>query len=161
MWEIAVGVVVYALIIYLLSFAIRSESLDLFCPAGCKEFGRPQCGDGKGKYYRDGRGDKKDKVATLLDKIEHLSEVDGKTVKWRRSFMLAFFIALLISLLVLKRAPTGPELLLLLFLPFTVIYFGYTFYQQHYYKFVAEFTRENVDIIRGRLKLAKNRTVVI
>lgn len=156
-----VSIVIYAIMIVLIKFALKSESLDIFCPQGTATYSKPTCGDGKGKYYCGARAKEDDKVSDLLNNIEHLSETDSKTVKWRRSFILAVFIAIILSILVLKKFPNGPELLLLIFVPFTVCYFGYTYYQQHYYKFVSDFTKENVDLLRKKLNQTKQTKVVI
>lgn len=156
-----ISIIIYALIIFFVWFAIKSESIDIFCPAGCKIYDKSKCGDGKGKFYLDGRGKKSDKVSVLLNKIEHLSETDEKTVLWRRSFIFSILMSILLSLLVLDHIPDGKELLLMVIVLFVICYFGYTFYRQHYYKFVREFIKENIGFIRKRFKFVKESNVVI
>lgn len=154
-------IILYCVLAFLFWYAGKGESLDIFCPMGTTVFSKPVCGDGKGKFYCEGRGKETDRVAHLLDKLEHLSETDSKNVLWRRSYMLAVLMAFLISVMVLGHAPNGSELLILIFVPFTVTYFGLTFYKQHYNKFVSEFSRENIDLIRKKLNAPRNTKVVI
>lgn len=158
---IAITIAIYVFIIFSIWFAVKSESLDMFCPKGCKTYDTSKCKDGQGKYYVDGRGVKNDRVSELLNKVEHLSEIDKKTVIWRKSFLSAVFITILISVLVLNHVPSGQEILLMIVLSFIVCYFSHMFYYQHYYRFVSDFTKENIDFIRNKLKLQKQRKVVI
>lgn len=149
-----VNIIIYTIVIYIIIFAIRSEKLDLFCPKEySKEYDCKECGDGKGKYYIDGKGNLSDSPSVLLDKIILVSKYQENTVKWRRSIVLAFIICILFSLLVLRRFMEGYELVISMFTIFIIIYQSYSYYQFHYDRYPEFYIKKNVEYLRKKFDL--------
>lgn len=137
----------------LLFFRINNtEKKDLFCPGNVENFCKEKCGDGKGKYYIEGKSNSKDTIKTLLNKINLLSDTNQNTVKWRRCCMLAIISGFVICLLVLRKIPKGRDFFLMVVSIFLIYYGSFNYYSFHYDKFPSEFIKENTGIIRDLLE---------
>ncbi len=145
-------IVVYVILIIFLVFAIKSEKLDLFCPKDKKKYDCEACGDGKGKYYIDGKYEEDDDVDKILLKIEWLSEYNEKTVKWRRVYILSFFSVVLYSLLT-GTLSSGKKALLLFLSMFIIFYSSFSYYYFHFEKFPEHYIKNNIYHLRKKLEL--------
>ena len=152
--EEVISIVIYIIVIFLFIRAVKAEKLDMYCPPEVKEF-CSDCGDGKGKFYIKNKGDKGDSVSELLTKISSGANYDAKSVKWRRSIILAFIASILICLVVLRKLPSGFEFFTMMILIFLVIYGSFSYYKFHYDKFPIHNIRQNVEMIREKLELKK------
>lgn len=151
--------ITYALTLILLWVAYKAEWKDLHCPnvdisSGlCKPYG-------SGMAYAGSKPNKKDNVSDLLDKIEVASHTEEMTVKWRRSYMLAFFIGLAIWFFVIypsdRRLPKFYEWGLMLFISMMIIYYSFSFYFFHHYSAPYAYIQESVDLVRQNLDLKRN-----
>lgn len=165
MW---LNVIVYAAALFLLFMAWKAEFLDLHCPypSASKE---ECCGDGCGMAYRGSKPDIHDDNHTLLDRINVASRTEERTVKWRRSYMLAWVIFILIWLAVFYREslfknseglasssglggwPPYHTLIIFLFITTMVIYYSYSYYEFHHYDAPMRYIRESTQLLRERM----------
>lgn len=149
-----ISCLIYIIIIVIFIRAVKAEKLDMYCPANVKEF-CGECGDGKGKFYIKNKGDENDSVSELLTKISNGASYDFKTVKWRRSIILAIVASILISLVVLQTIPSGHTFFMMVVLIFLVFYGSFSYYKFHYDKFPVHNIKQNVEMIRKKLELDK------
>ena len=148
----------YFLSLIFLWIAYRAEWKDLHCGSvhdsidKCKDFGG-------GMAYAGSEPSNNDSVEVLLSKIEKASYTEELTVKWRRCYILSFFITLFIWLAVIypivNRLPRFYEYFLLLFINTMIIYYSFSFYSFHHYEAPAQYIRKSVELIRDDLNLKK------
>lgn len=147
-------IIVYALSLFLLVRAAQAEHLDLNCPYPNS---KPNecCGDGCGMAYRGSKPYHDDDLNTLFRKIKIATRTEERTVKWRRSYMLAWIILILVWLTIFyptyQKLPDYSTLIMFLFIATMVIYYSYSYYQFHHYDAPYRYIRESVDIIKNKL----------
>ncbi len=138
--------------------AYKSERLDLQCPYPSAPKNR--CGTfGKGMAYQGTEPEENDDVPTLLNKVEKATYTEELTVKWRRSYIIAFLISLFVWGLVVypvcNAPPTGAQWVLTLLIAYFLIYFSFSFYYFHHYYSPINFTRESINLIRNKLNIQR------
>lgn len=148
-----INLITYVISLVILWMAYRAEWKDIHCPNVDTSSGLCQ-NYGGGMAYAGSRPSKKDNVPDLLDKIEIASHTEDMTVKWRRSYILAFFITIAIWFFVIypseNRLPTFYEYPLMLFIVMMIIYYSFSFYYFHHYSAPYAFIQESVEMIRQK-----------
>lgn len=122
-----------------------------------KGYGIPgrKTADGNGTAYYHGRGGKGDSVSELLDRIDWSSYLEKRITMWYRMFMVTVIAIALIVVIVLRKLPTPPALILLsvsIFIPF------YASHQLHYVHgdiYNDYYIRRNVRLLRAKLGLKR------
>lgn len=141
--------IIIVVVLCILIWAIKTERKDLFCTADCTS-----CGDGKGKYYTEGKVEERDNISTSIDKIVYLSDIEQRTVKWRRALLLTIIILCLLFA-IMGKIPDGKDMFLMLLAIFIPIYGSYSYYQYHYYDFPATYIKDNARHIRNLISKQK------
>lgn len=147
-WNKVIKIVVFILFALIVLWCLRSEKKDMFCPE--QHCDSKLCGDGKGKWYQGGMPKTEDTTSDTLDKIVYLSEIESRTVKWRRSLILSLVVMGIIYAIG-SKVPSMKDFFLTLIPVFVVVYGSFSYYQYHYYKFPQEFIKQNVDKLRKKI----------
>lgn len=135
-------------------FSIYCETEDLYYPKGSRPFCKKNktSGDGHGRYYLYGRGNDKDDIPKLLDRIQWTADYEKRTVKWRRCLILAIIISC-VCLCVPCDTNHVKSFAFKLLIIMVFIYFSFSYYYYHHDKFPAMYIKENIDRIKSILKL--------
>jgi len=153
-----VTIAVYIVTLGVLWMAYKSERLDLQCPYPSAS--KDKCGTfGRGMAYQGTEPNSDDTVPALLDKIEKATYTEELTVKWRKSYILAFLISLFVWLLVVYpisgKLPSAAQWMLMLLIGYLFIYFSHSFYYFHHYYSPICFTRESINMIRNKMNIQR------
>ena len=138
----------FTVVVYLGAFialyaAITLEYKDLFCPL------ENQTADyGNGAAYSEGKPASNDDYHTLLAKIRISSRYDEASVYWRRCIIFAVLLSFTLLFCVLKRFPTGYELLA----SFTVIYLFTYLFLVYYQEIVSKAATKQINEATTLLK---------
>jgi len=89
------------------------------------------CNNEKAKPLKGTIPYKRDSNTELINKTKLVASWTRKTVYWRRAFMLSLIIVVGILWIMNARFPTERELILGLFVAFSVLCFSFNFYQFH------------------------------
>ena len=100
-----------------------------------------------------------DSIHKSLSKLEKCISYDVKTIKWRRAYLVANLITILLFISVIRKIPTPSEYLLYLI----IISAGYIFMWSHYVettsKDVLKYTKINMYNIKENIK--KNHSFIL
>ena len=100
-----------------------------------------------------------DSIHKSLSKLEKCISYDVKTIKWRRAYLVANLITILLFISVIRKIPTPSEYLLYLI----IISAGYIFMWSHYVettsKDVLKYTMINMYNIKENIK--KNHSFIL
>lgn len=117
---------VYLGLFIALLFAYKAENQDLYCPHP----GADVCTYGNGAAYAQGIPNENDTLSELLAKLKIASRYDKNSVTWRRCLIFSIIAGLIVSFLILRRLPTGSELLSAVFTIYLLLYLMYEFYKR-------------------------------
>lgn len=95
---------------------------------------------------------KGDSLKRILRKIERCSEYDRKTVKWRRSYMGAVILIILLYVFLYQRKPRNREYLITLSTAFLVFYFNWEHFSIVTSGEAAKYNKENIENLKEILK---------
>lgn len=137
---------IYAFVLVLVIVIFFKERWSLGCEGVFKI-----CDNQNAVPVQNTRSSVKDNIAKILQKIRYASDYTSRFVTWRRTTVLSFAIILVIWGLVLKRMPTGWEILTSLILIFTVITAVDGFYKYHLYDVVGKNISNSVDLLSERI----------
>jgi hypothetical protein len=143
---------IYVLLIFILYYVLKTEKADIMCPEGPNTVDKSVCREGNGKSYAGSQPSKdptKDKIATLLQKIEIAAKAPRKDVLWRRAF-IGCCIGFLLFSAIMRRIPTVPETILL-FITMVIIYGIYSCYNYHHYRHIEDNIVASTEEIKRRL----------
>lgn len=150
------SIVACVILLCILIYTIRMEKADLMCPnIHCES---SECYEGNGKAYFGSKPETADSNTVLLDKIMIAAHADKVTVKWRRSYILAFIITCLLYLLVHRRVPEIYESVLSIVFIMIVFYFSFSYYEYHHLQHATDNLTKCVDILKEnvvKLELGK------
>ena len=138
----------FTIIVYISAFialyaAFILEYKDLFHP---KE---NQVADwGNGAAYSEGNPSKHDDYHTLLAKIRISSRYDEASVYWRRCIIFSVLLSFTLLLVVLKRLPSGYEVLA----SFVIIYLFIFLFLVYYQEVVSKPATKQVNLATEMLK---------
>jgi hypothetical protein len=156
-------IITICIIVFIVLLAYKAEKLDLFCPKDVKKHCN-LCGDGKGKYYVDGKANKDDTVPQLLNKIKISAEFDINTVKWRRCMLIAFIIVVFITCILIPlytKLSKTTLFALMMFIVFIVLYLSFSYYQYHYNRYPVHNIKEALHILKDKLKVKHDAPEII
>lgn len=120
------NITIYLILFITLISAIYLEYIDIYCQG---ESRGNVCKKGEGASYYKGKPKNNDDIDTLLMKMRISSRYDICSVYWRRSIIFSIILSFVGLWLLLKRIPTGAELLV-----FTLITYLLTYFMFHYYQ---------------------------
>ena len=101
--------------------------------------------------FLSGIYEKNDSLYKSLIKLKRCISYDCKTIKWRRSYLIANIITILIFIIIHKKIPSCSDYLLHMI----IIFLGYNFMWENYVKVtskqVLKYANENLKNIRKYL----------
>lgn len=139
--------IVYVLIIVFTVWVLFSECKDLYCPNGGQEsLGSliKGCNDGNGCHIVRSRPIGTDTEEQLRDKIEYGLNLPSHCVYWRRSYIMALIIVILIAYVLLGELISERDLLICLIIVAALLYFSYSYYAYHHDKHIYNNIRDAV-----------------
>lgn len=115
------------------------------------------CYKGDGMPYRGSKPILSDRCPQLLKKIEIAANAEKNSIKWRRSFILAAVICLLVYGLVVMpgRLPEWTQMYVAAIIATFVLYFNFNYYSYHRYKKPTKYIEEATALLAE--KIAKNQ----
>lgn len=141
--------IIYIIIFIVLLYAFLKERSMLGCPMLHGE-----CNNDIAKPLKDTIPSESDDIRILLNKILRASSWTRNTVYWRRSYIISFIAVVAYSWVFNSRFPTERELLLGIFVLFSILCFSFNFYQFHLNN-VAEERIENIlNIVQQKIGAA-------
>ncbi len=107
--------------------------------------------------YRGSKPILSDRCPQLLKKIEIAANAEKNSIKWRRSFILAAVICLLVYGLVVMpgRLPEWTQMYVAAIIATFVLYFNFNYYSYHRYKKPTKYIEEATALLAE--KIAKNQ----
>lgn len=136
-----------------LKFVLKSEKDDLYCPEGPRTKDRSTCVEGKGKLYH--WSNQKQTTDQILDNICSSAKFRTVEIVWRRAFVIAFFSALFIWSVAIRKVPTFGEAIGTVLSMMFVTYAVLNWYSYHHTKHIEMSITEAVNILRNRKKAEK------
>ena len=138
----------FTIIVYISAFialyaAFVLEYKDLFCP-----YENQECKIGNGAAYIDGKPDKHDDYHTLLAKIRISSRYDEASVYWRRCIIFSVALTFTLLLIVLRRLPSGYEVLSSFIIIYLFIFLFLVYYQEVVSKPATKQVNDATDILK-------------
>lgn len=137
---------IYAFVLALVVVVFFKERWSLGCEGVFKI-----CDNQNAVPVKDTRSTITDNINKILQKIRYASDYTSRFVTWRRTIVISFVVMLMIWGLVLRRMPTGWEVLISLILIFTVITAVDGFYKYHLHDVVAKNVSQSVDLLSGKI----------
>lgn len=139
----------FTVIAYLAAFialyaAIILEQKDLFCP-----YENQTSAWGNGAAYAEGKPHSSDNFHTLLAKIRISSRYDEASVYWRRCIIFAVLLSFTLLICVLRRLPTGYELLASFVIIYLFTYLFLVYYQEVVSKAATKQVNEATALIKN------------
>ena len=139
--------IVYIIIITVLIYAFLKERTMLGCPMLHGE-----CNNNIAKPLSGSSPSRTDDINTLFAKLLKASSWTRNTVYWRRSYIISFISIVAYSWVFNSRFPTERELLLGLFILFSILCFSFNFYQFHLNNVAEERIENIINIARTKLE---------
>jgi len=142
-------------------FLLKTERRDIHCEVLADD---ATC-NGDGMSWAGSRPNNEDDVSTLLDKIKKASNAEVKSIKWRRSFILAtvlVYIVVVLGMLYGESSesfggelsfPDARNVYILLTLFFVAIFFTYHYYSCHVYNIPREHIRNSINMIEDKMRI--------
>lgn len=118
--------IVYILVCFVLIYIVLKERAMLGCKGLIED-----CDNYSGKPFINTKPLETDSTAELFEKLSKTSAYTKQVVYWRRAYLLAFIIVLVVFWITYIRWPSERELVVGMFIVFAVIYFSFNFYQFH------------------------------
>ncbi len=137
---------IYAFIVVLVVVIFAKERLSLGCTSNPLE----KCDNENGVAVVGTVPNASDSKDVLLKKISKAGNYTSRFVTWRKTIVIAFIAIAAIWGLILKRIPSGWELLLGMTLIFVIITSVEGFYKYHLYDIVAKNVDDSVDLLRNK-----------
>jgi hypothetical protein len=113
--------------------------------------------DGNGTAYYQGRGCLEDSVPELLDRIDWAAYVEKRTTLWFRTVILTVVATALVVVLVMKKLPKPPALVMLIVAIFIPFYAGHQLHYVHGDVYNDYYIKRNVELLRKKLNLKKGK----
>lgn len=136
-------IIIYLCTLVALYSALILEYKDLFCPL---ENQLPDYGNGAS--YSEGKAKLNDDYYTLLAKIRISSRYDESSVYWRRCIIFSVLLSFTLLFCIMKRFPTGYEVLA----SFTIIYLFTYLFLVYYQEIVSKPATKQVNDATTLLK---------
>ena len=141
----------YVLLIIGFLVIFRIEQREWCCSNPYEIF--EECKKDDAMSFRGSKPNESDDVTTLLDKIEIASNGEVKHIKWRRAFIMACIICIVIYALVITpgELPQWTTMYTIILLTFVIIYFHLNSYSHH--KFSKEYISDSIKLLKQKLDL--------
>lgn len=111
--------------------------------------------EGNGPIHDHGRGDKKESIATILDRMTWLSYCDVRISWWQR-LVTPTLVAVALICLASKELPS-PTMIVLMVITIFISFLAFrSYYQVHGDLYIDYYIRNNADIIRQKLNLEEH-----
>ena len=139
--------IVYAIIAILLIYAILKEREALGCPS------LPDIGDCNNEIGRAVYGTKpssSDNNETLYSKIDRAAAYNNRFVFWRVAFIISFIGAFIVWFILFRRIPNQVELVVIMLVFSSIIYFTNNFYKFHLSDYIKRNISKSVEILKDR-----------
>ncbi len=144
--------VMYILIFALLIVVAKIESRDWKCGNAYHIF--TECQEAEGMPYKGSKPSEDDSCTKLLGKIDIAAQTTSNAIEWRRSFVVAVIISLIIFVLVITPSglPPWTQFYLVVLISFSVIYCNLTYYDTHLYSTPRNNIFKSTAMIKGNIK---------
>lgn len=142
--------IVYLIIAVLLIYAIVKEREALGCP-DFPDLG--ECNNQMGKAVYGTKPSYKDSNETLFSKIEKGAEYQNRFVFWRVAIITSFIGAFILWFVLFQKIPSEKELLIIMLVFSSIIYFTNNFYKFHLSDHVKRNIVKSVDILKSRTSI--------
>lgn len=106
--------------------------------------------DGNHSFFL-GKPNDKDNINTILMKIDICTRYELNMVKWRRFFICAYFITLIIFFIVYHRVPSAKEFLLYIVIIFSVLLLNHKNYNCIITKEAVNYNSNNIINLKNKL----------
>lgn len=132
--SLIVNLIMYFLIFVAFIAVARIESKDWNCEGAYNFLSKCQ-EEGNGAPYKGSNPSEYDSCSILLGKIDIAAKTTSNAVNWRRSFVVAVIISLLIYVLVItpSNLPAWTQFYLVVFISAVIIYYNLSYYDYHMY----------------------------
>ena len=149
--QVSVNVVMYLIIFGLVVFVFLTEQADWKCP-GVTNF-LFNCEGEEGMPYKGSKPHKNDGCNELLAKINIAAAAQGNSIKWRRSFMLAVLITVIVFSLVLTpgKLPIWIQFYIVVIIITSILYFNMNYYDYHKYNIPRNYIKESTGILAQKI----------
>jgi len=138
---------IYVLIIIFFLFALYKERQAL----GCSEWpDGTDCDNANGKAVRGSNASPGMTNDQILDVIDQAAHFQDRWVKWRTSFMLSLFTAIIVVYVMTNRFPSEKELVVYTIVFMLTLTLTNSFYRFHLTDHVTNHISEGVGILRSR-----------
>jgi len=142
----------YIIILLGLLLVHRIEQNDWHCHNAYQFWER--CRPAEGMPYRGSTPAEQDTTSVLLDKIDNAAGAEDKSIKWRRSFIMAVICSFMIFGLVVTPGslPMWYTFYLTVFIITGMWYFHFSNYSYHKFKSAEHNVNKATEILRQREK---------
>lgn len=125
------NLIMYVILILVTIFVFYIESTDIRCPTFSSS--REECEHGGGMSFSYTKPNNNDSCQELLNKISKGAGAEQASIKWRRSFVLAVSIMMLMWLLVGTpgNLPDWKILYLSVLVAYVIIFGSFNYYSYH------------------------------
>lgn len=146
----SVNTLMYILLLVMLFVVHRVEQNDWECSNAYEWW--EKCVPDEGMPYRGSTPNKSDSADTLLNKINIAAGVEDKSIKWRRSFIMAVICSFLIFVLVITPGtlPVWYTFYLTVFLLSGSWYFHFANYSYHKFKPAEQNIYDSTSLLREK-----------
>jgi len=147
----------YVVIFGLSIFVLLTEQADWKCPGVTNYLFNCQ-GEG-GMPYRGAKPSQSDTCSQLLSKINLAASSSSKSIKWRRSFLLAVLIALLVFVLVVTpgKLPSWTQFYITVIIITTIFYFNLNYHDYHKLNIPRDYIAESSALIEEKIRKGECR----
>jgi hypothetical protein len=139
--------IIYILIFTGFVYAFLKERSMLGCPMLYGE-----CNNDIAKPLKNTMPSRSDDISSLFNKIIKASSWTRNTVYWRRSYIISFMVIIAYSWIFNSRFPTERELLLGMFVLFSILCFSFNFYQFHLNNVAEERIENLINLSRQKIQ---------
>ena len=144
------NLVMYLLLALATIFVLRVESTDIRCPTFSSS--REECENGGGMSFSFTKPADNDTCQRLIEKISKGAGAEQASIKWRRSFLLAVSIMVLMWLLVGTpgNLPDWKVLYLSILIAYVIIFGSFNYYSYHVFGRAETWMRDSIRELQSK-----------
>ena len=148
---LSLDVIMYIVLLLLLLLVFLVEKRDWRCINSYDLWS--ECQVGEAMPYRGSTPKPEDTCSELLDKINIASDAENNSIKWRRAFILAAVICIVIFGLVVSpgRIPVYTDLYISVIIATFILYFNFNYYSYHHFREPSKKIHASTKILSERI----------
>lgn len=105
--------------------------------------------EGQGLTYRTGIFKEGDTLKDSLDKIKKTNGYNIKDIQWRKAYIIAFVITVVIYAVIFNRIPPGSEFASVFFIAFIGIFAPVHYYNYHHHRYPVANVNKHLENINN------------